>query len=98
MVPLSEILSVQIESLHPGVVTIRHVNDSLIVHRDPVRLVELSGARSRTAPLPDALALRVEFEDTSIAVAVGNIDSPVWSECDVAGSVGRTTAGRLFPD
>src|ERR1700674_3395325 len=98
MAPLSQILSVQIEALQPGVVTIRHVNDSPIVHRDPVRLVELSGTRSRTAPLPDAFALGVVLEDPRVAVAVGDVDSPVWSERDVAGSVGRTSANRLFPD
>src|SRR3954451_14341411 len=98
MVPLSQILSVQIEALQPGVIAIRHVNDSLIVYRDPVRLIELSGTRSRAAPLSDALAFGIVFEDPRVAVTVGDIDSPARSEGDVAGSVSCTTAGRLFPD
>src|SRR3954452_8354602 len=98
MVPLSQIPSVQIEALQPGVIAIRHVNNSLIIHRDSVRLVELSGTRSRTAPLSDAFALGVVFEDPRVAVAVGDVDSPGRSEGDVASSVGRTTASRLFPD
>src|SRR5258708_39353212 len=97
MVPLSQILSVQIEALQAGVIAIRHVNDSPIIHRDPVRLVELSGARSRTAPLSDALAFGVVFEYPRVAVAVRDVDSPGRSEGDVATSVGRTTASRLFP-
>src|SRR4030095_13378953 len=74
------------------------VNDTLIVHRDPVRLVELSGTRSRTAPLPDAFAFGVVLEDPRVAVAVGNENSPVRSERDVTGSVGGAAASRLFPD
>src|SRR5262245_38287691 len=97
MVPLTQILSVQIESLQPGVITIRYVNDSLIVHCDPVRLVELSGTRPCASPLSDAFAFGVVFEDPCVAVAVGNIDSPVRSEGDVAGSIRCTAASRLFP-
>src|SRR5882672_10832029 len=59
VVPLAQILSIQVEALQPGVVAIRHIDDSLIVDSDPVRLVELSRTRTRTAPLPDAFALGV---------------------------------------
>src|SRR5207237_515598 len=40
--PLSQVLAIEIESLQPGVIPIRHVDDAPIVYRDPVRLVELS--------------------------------------------------------
>src|SRR6476646_9716409 len=70
MIPLSQVLSVQIETLQAGVVTICYVDDPLIVYRNPVRLVELSRTGSRTAPLPDAFAFAVVFENAGVAVAV----------------------------
>src|SRR3954447_15336934 len=95
MVPLPQPFPVQIEPLQPGIVPIRHIDDPPIVHRNPVRLVELSGPCSVTAPLPDALALCVVFEDARVPVAIRNIDPAIRSERNVTGPVCRAAARRL---
>src|SRR5207253_1728167 len=70
MVPLPEPFPVQIEPLQSGVVPIRHIDNPPIVYGNPMRLVELSRTRSRTAPLPDAFTFRVVFEDARVPVAI----------------------------
>ena len=87
IVPLAQILSVEIESLQSGVVAVSHVNDSLIVDRYPVRLAELSWTVPGATPLVDAFALGVVFENPRVAVAIGDEDPPIRPEGDVAGSV-----------
>src|SRR5262245_48149504 len=96
VIPFAQVFSVQIESLDAGIVAVCDVDDSLVVYGNPVRLLELRRAGSRSPPLPHALAFRVVFQNAGIAIAVGDINPAVRSERDVAGSVGPAPARWLL--
>src|SRR5829696_8254969 len=61
-----------------------------------MRLLKLRRTRACSPPLSHTLALGVVFQDARIAIAVRDIDAPVRSKRDVAGSFRSALARGLL--
>src|SRR5262249_33659643 len=83
----AQIFSRGVESLQTPILPVRHPDHALVIHRDSVWLVELSGTRTRAAPFPQALSVGGVFEDPGIAVAIGDEQMSVRGEGDVGRAV-----------
>src|SRR4029077_9382551 len=74
IVPLRLVAAVAVEDLDAVVLPVGDIDPALGVAADIVDDVELARIAARLAPRHEKLAVRREFVDAGIAVAIGDID------------------------
>src|SRR5262245_47517747 len=84
--PFADVAALHSESLDAAVLAISHIQDVVAVDRDSVRQMELAGSGPGLAPLPNAFAFGVIFENARITVAVGDEDAASGREGDIGRS------------
>src|SRR5439155_23663455 len=99
LMPDVEQLAVLIEDLNAVVLAIADEQPPARVHRDRVRLADLSRARALRAPLLQILSGAIELHDTvvpAVAVAVGDEDGAVGRNENVGGLIEKIRAAAGY--
>ena len=90
--PLSLVFAVAVEHLDPVIFPVGDVDPAVAVAADVVRDVELAGIGAGLAPGEQELAVRAEFMDPRIAVAVRDVEIALRREGGVGAAVERLAA------
>src|SRR5437762_9277146 len=83
--PHVEKLPIFIKHLDAAVSSIGDVQATILVDRDRMYRVELAGAGARRSPRHEKLSVSVEFDDSSVRVAIGDVEAAVGKPGDVCG-------------
>src|SRR5207249_8278906 len=94
---LAEVLSVFIEDLHSGVVTIRNIDPPLTVDGDSVYHLELAVARPEGSPCLQVFPVLVELDDAGIFIAVSNEKRALGQERNIGRHVEVTVVSARMP-
>src|SRR5207237_1233147 len=92
VVPLRLVFAVAVEYLDAVVFAVGDVDPAIRVAADVVGDVELTGIGARLAPGEQQLAIRAEFMDPGVAVAVRNIEIALRRHRGVGAAVERVAA------
>src|SRR4029079_9017260 len=90
--------SFAVENLNAGVIAVADVDSPIRRDGDRVRQIELSRPRALLAPRLYELTMTVEFDDSAVAIPIGDINLARLAESDIRGAVEliRTDAGATF--
>ena len=94
VVPLRLVAAVAVENLHPVVLAVGDIDPAVRVGDDVVRDVELARIGAALAPRKQQLAVRREFVDAGIRVAVRDIDVEIGRQRGVGAAVERLAAHK----
>src|SRR5438874_10491333 len=87
--PLRFVFAVAVEHLHPMIFPVGDVDPAIGVTADVVRDIELAGIGAGLAPGEQELAVRAEFMDPRIAVAVRDVEIALRREGGMGAAVER---------
>src|SRR5579872_4379492 len=100
---LPDILSVLVKDLNPLILAIRHPQQALRIHRDPMSFRELPWFRASAAPGLDKFPVLIELQDARVSaiafrrVPLDHKDVTVAPKGQVVGLIEAVRSGRLVP-
>ena len=91
IIPLRFKTPISIEHLNPMIFAIRHVDPAILVTTDIMRQIKLAWAATRPAPRFDEPAIRREFMNAGIPIAIGGTTSNPTFAPNMGGLLGGGT-------